>query len=141
MTAMNQEQARTYSELDEHNPIAFSLQKASTVIHTNAVCTKLAGKAQPAVANTAGQTLLGFSVMAYTANNTDTPWTPPMVFKQGCGALFNDAADPVTFVDVGSDVYLSDDTTVHHTNGGNDVPVRCKWIEANGTVMCEVTNK
>jgi hypothetical protein len=141
MTAMNQEQARRYSEVDPHNPILFGLQKGGTTIYKNAVAVKLNGKAQPAVANTAGQTLLGFSELTYVAGTSDTTWSQPqMVFQQRVGALANDANDPVVAADVGSDVYLSDDNTVHHTNAGNDVAVRCKWIEPDGTIMCEVKN-
>lgn len=141
MTAMTQPQGRQYSEVDYHNPIHFGTQLANTKIYINAVCTKLSGKAQPAVANTAGQTLLGFATQTYIAGSSDTAWTqPPMIFQNACGALANDANDPVVLTDQGSDVFLSDDNTVHHTQAGNDVAVRCKWINPDGTVECEVKN-
>lgn len=141
MAALTQETARTYSELDRHNPIQFQLQKANATCWKNGLCVKVSGKAQPAVANTAGQTLLGWAEFTYVAGGSDTAWTsPPMIFKQGVGEMDNDSGDPVVVADIGSDVYLSDDNTVHHTNAGNDVAVRCKYITPAGKVGVEVKN-
>jgi hypothetical protein len=142
MAQLTQEQARQFSELDRHNPIEFAVQKGGTTLWKNGVYVKYQGKAQLPQANVAGQTLLGFATCTYTTpSNSDYTWSQPqMIFQQGCGAMANDTNDPVVAADAGSDVFLTDDNTVHHTNAGNDVAVRCKWINPDGTIMCEVKN-
>lgn len=141
MAAMNENRVLETTLLERYDPIDYLVQLTNTHIYTGAICTAVAGKARPALANTAGQTLLGFAYQEYVATGADKTWNPRMVFLQGVGLLFNSATDPVVDADAGKDVYLTDDQSVHHTNAGNDVAVRFKGFDpATGMCRCVVRN-
>lgn len=141
MAALTENRLVSESCLERYDPTDCAVQLASTHIYAGAVCTAIAGKARPALANTTGQVLQG--VAAFEYNNpagTDKTWSPRMVFLQGVFSLQNSTTDPVVEADVGKYVYLSDDNTVHHTAATFDVPLRFKGFDPDGLCRCVVTN-
>lgn len=140
MAALTDNRLVGESLLERYDPITLALQLTATHIYAGAVCVAIAGKARPALAATAGQTLLGIAAFEYNNPGADKTWTPPMVFEQGVWSLTNSTTDPVVAADAGKVVYLSDDNTVHHTLAANDVPLYFKGFDAEGLCRCDVRN-
>lgn len=131
---------RNYSACNMKAPSVAPVLKLGITIWAGAIAVQVSGKAQPYVAGTAGQNLLGISPVTYVGGVADTTYPPgdQMVFQRGRVNLLIDTTNPVTQSFLGKKVRLLDDSTVdNQTIGANDLGVTLRKIE-DGMAFCDV---